>query len=64
MILLQDHGDKHSLAIKQILDQQKLIQLLGELQFHVNKLHNYLLKEVHQQIKLILELLSMEEDLN
>ena len=63
MILLQDHGDKNILDIKQIPDQLKLIQWHGEQQFLANKLLNSSQNMEHQQKKSILELLSMEEDL-
>lgn len=62
MILLQDHGDKLTLVIKQMHIKMLMIQWNGEEQFLVKLQENYLLKEELQLIKLTLVLLSMEED--
>ena len=62
MILLQDHGDKHSLVIKLMHIKILMIQQNGEELFLAKLQDIYMFKQVHQQIKLILVLLSMVED--
>ena len=62
MILLQDHGDKHSLDIKLMDGIIHKIQLNGEEKSQLKQQQHNLLNKELQHIKSILELLSMVED--